>query len=218
MSADKPAAKARPKQTAPLSSSFSPTGIPLSFKKVDWCWTRRTTQPELSCCKDDEYIASTQTSASRKRWSKWILEVEEGVRVSIHQIYVHWSIRSWIDHLRRGGGHKKSFQYCTDSIEQEILLLRAIQGHSRENLVDPSLQDNVLIRDNFFGYIYHVGCYFNTHSIIESGLIAGGKKRQPGSTSGILYSRASFGHASQEERILCDRAPSTPRCSVLDRY
>ena len=41
--------------------------------------------------------------------------------------------------------------------------------------MDPSLQDNVLIPDNFFEYIYHVGCYFKLHSIITSGLIAGGK-------------------------------------------
>ena len=41
--------------------------------------------------------------------------------------------------------------------------------------MDPSLQDHVLIPDNFFEYIYHVGCHFTTHSIIEFGLIPGGK-------------------------------------------
>ena len=30
--------------------------------------------------------------------------------------------------------------------------------HSGRNLVDPSLQDNVLIPDDFFEYTYHVGC------------------------------------------------------------
>ena len=93
--------------------------------------------------------------------------------------------------------------------------------------MDPSLQDNVLIPDNFFEYIYHVGCYFNMHSIIELGSIAGGKKCQLGSTNGILHSRESFGHAlSRAERIRSDKASiccsqakveSTPRCSVLDR-
>ena len=87
----------------------------------------------------------------------------------------NWSIRAWIDHLRRGGGQKKRFQYCTDSIGEETLYLRAIRGHSGENHVDPSLQDNVLIPDNFFEYIYHVGCYSNLHSVITSGLIAGGE-------------------------------------------
>ena len=87
----------------------------------------------------------------------------------------NWSIRAWIDHLRRGGGQKKRFQYCTDSIGEETLYFRAIRGHSGENPVDPSLQHNVLIPDNFFEYIYHVGCYSNLHSVITSGLIAGGK-------------------------------------------
>ena len=52
-----------------------------------------------------------------------------------------------------GGGNKKRFQYCTDSSGQEILYLRALQGHQGRNPIDPSLQDNVLIPDNFFEYI-----------------------------------------------------------------
>ena len=42
-----------------------------------------------------------------------------------------------------GGGNKKRFQYCTDSSGQEILHLRALQGHSGRNPTDPTLQDNV---------------------------------------------------------------------------
>ena len=49
-----------------------------------------------------------------------------------------------------GGGNKKIFQYCTDSSGQEILYLRALHGHSGRNPIDPALQDNVLIPDNFF--------------------------------------------------------------------
>ena len=82
--------------------------------------------------------------------------------------------------MARGGGNKKRIQYCTDD-SGEILYLRALQGHSGRNLVDPSLQDNVLIPDGFFKYIYHVGCAINVHSIINSGLIPGGQnlsKRQ----------------------------------------
>ena len=57
-----------------------------------------------------------------------------------------------------GGGNKKRFQYCTDPSGQEILYLRALQGHSGRNSTDPSLQDNVLIPNNFFEYICHIGC------------------------------------------------------------
>ena len=79
-----------------------------------------------------------------------------------------------------GVGNKKRFQYCTDS-SGKILQLRALQSHSGRNLIDPSLQDNVLIPDDFFKYIYNVGCAINLHSIINSGLILGAQnlsKRQ----------------------------------------
>ena len=47
--------------------------------------------------------------------------------------------------------------------------------------IDPSLQDNVVIQRGFFHHIYHIGCAFNLHSIINNGLIPGGQnssKRQ----------------------------------------
>ena len=43
------------------------------------------------------------------------------------------------------------------------------------SLILPTLQDNVIIPDGFFNYIYHVGCAINLHSIINSGLIPGGQ-------------------------------------------
>ena len=74
----------------------------------------------------------------------------------------------WSDDVRKskmagGGGNKKTFQYCTDPSGQEILYLRALQGHSRRNPIDPTLQGNILIPNNFFEYIYHVGCAVNLH-------------------------------------------------------
>ena len=78
------------------------------------------------------------------------------------------------------GGAKRRFQYCIDD-SGTIVYFRALQGHSGRNLIDPSLQDNVVIPSNFFQHIYHVGCAFNFHSIINSGLIPGGQnssKRQ----------------------------------------
>ena len=92
----------------------------------------------------------------------------------------HWSDDKWKSIMARGGGHKKRFQYCTDSLG-EILYLRALQGHSGRNIIDPSLQDNVLIPDDCFEYINHIGCAVNVHSITNSGLIPGGQilsKRQ----------------------------------------
>ena len=79
-----------------------------------------------------------------------------------------------------GGGNKRIFQYYTDS-SGEILDFRALQSHSGRNLVDPSLQDNVLIPDDFFKYICHAGRAINSHSTTNSGLTPGGQnssKRQ----------------------------------------
>ena len=93
----------------------------------------------------------------------------------------HRSDEMWKSTMTKGGGNKKSFQYCTDPSGQEILYLRALQGHSGRNLTDPSLQDNVLIPSDFFEYIYHIGCAMNLHSIGNSRLIRGGQnlsKRQ----------------------------------------
>ena len=74
-----------------------------------------------------------------------------------------------------GGGNKKLFQYCADPSGQEILYLQALQGHSGRNPIDPTLQDNVLIPNNFFKYIYHTGCAVSLHSITNSGSVAGGQ-------------------------------------------
>ena len=92
----------------------------------------------------------------------------------------HWSDSKWKKSMAGGGGNKKIYQYCTD-VSGTIVYFRALQGHSGRNLIDPSLQGNVIIQSNFSQHIYHVGCAFNLHSIISSGLIPGGQslsKRQ----------------------------------------
>ena len=90
-----------------------------------------------------------------------------------HYVFCHhWSDEKWKSSMAGRGGNKKIFQYCIASWGP-ILYLRALQGHSGRNLNDPSLQDNVVIPDGFFKYIYHVRCAINLHSIIDSGLITG---------------------------------------------
>ena len=50
-------------------------------------------------------------------------------------------------------------EFCTSELFKVI--------HSGRNLIDPSLQDNVLIPNDFFEYIYHIGCAINLHSIVR---------------------------------------------------
>ena len=106
----------------------------------------------------------------------------------------HWSDDRWKKSMARGGGNKKRFQYCTDS-SGIILYLRALQGHSGRSLLDPTLQDNLVIPSNFFQYIYHVGCAINLHSIINSGLILGGQNFEQ-QTDSILSACGSHGQKS----------------------
>ena len=66
----------------------------------------------------------------------------------------------WRTCLAAGGVSKRRYQCCSYS-SGRILYLRALQGHSGNNLVDPTLQDNVVIGSGIFHYINHIGCAFN---------------------------------------------------------
>ena len=87
-----------------------------------------------------------------------------------HSQIQHWSDDRWKACLAAGGGSKRRYQYCSDN-SGPILYLRALQGHSESNLIDPTLQDNVLIGPGIFPYIYHVGSTFNLYSIVSNGLV-----------------------------------------------
>ena len=56
-----------------------------------------------------------------------------------HSQIQNWSDDRWKACLAAGGGAKRRYQYCTD-ISGTIVYLRALQGHSGRNLIDPSLQ------------------------------------------------------------------------------
>ena len=91
-----------------------------------------------------------------------------------HSQIQHWSDDRWKACLAAGGGSKRRYQDCSDD-SGKILYLRALQGHSGSNLIDPALQDNVLIRPGIFPYIYHMRSTFNLHSIVRNGLVPGGQ-------------------------------------------
>ena len=103
-------------------------------------------------------------------------------RIKFHLRNQFSQVQHWLDDrcLAAGGGTKRRYQYCSDN-SGTILYLRAPQAHSGHDLIDPLLQDNVIIQMRFFQHIYHIGCAFNLHSIINNGLILGGQnssKRQ----------------------------------------
>ena len=67
-------------------------------------------------------------------------------------------------------------QYCLNpNSSNQFLYLRAIQGHSRDNAIDPELQDNVLLPKGFTEYTNDVGDAIEFNSIVRIGLIPGRK-------------------------------------------
>ena len=108
----------------------------------------------------------------------------------------HWFDDRWKKSMAGGGGNKKIFRCCTDS-SGIILYLRALQGHSGRSLIDPSLQDSVVIPDGFFKYFYHVGCAISLHSSISSGLTLGGQNLNNRQTDSILSACGSHGQESE---------------------
>ena len=57
-----------------------------------------------------------------------------------HSQIQNWSDDRWKACLAAGGGSKRRYQYCSDNLGS-IIYLRALQGHSGSNLIDPTLQD-----------------------------------------------------------------------------
>ena len=112
------------------------------------------------------------------------LHREEDGAIQVYKIKFHlrdhfsqiqnWSDDRWKACLTAGGGSKRRYQYCSDNLGS-IIYLRALEGHSGSNLIDPALQDNVLIGPGIFPYIYHLGSNFNLHSIVRNGLVPGGQ-------------------------------------------
>ena len=70
-----------------------------------------------------------------------------------HPQIQNWSDDRWIACLAAGGGPKRRYQYCSDYLGS-IIYLRALQGHSGSNLIDPALQDNVLIGPGIYSLTF----------------------------------------------------------------
>ena len=139
----------------------------------------------------------------------------------------NWSDDRWIACLAAGGGSKRRYQYCSDYLGS-IIYLRALQGHSGCNLIDLTLQDNVLIGPGIFPYIYHVGGNFNLYSIISTGLIPGGQNLSRRQSVFFLPvdPRKEDHKGSRVYRLLCTTCRTilakcmeeTSRYGILDRY
>ena len=71
------------------------------------------------------------------------------------------------------------FQYCQNYCNT-LLCIRALQGHTGGDLIEPELMGHVAILFNWNNFLFHRGCSFNFQSILDAVLIAGGKERRAG--------------------------------------
>ena len=164
-------AKAKPQKREPIDT---PSIIPMHERK----WIDiEPSEPTLAA-----YDVSKKV-VSLLRHNQTLQREEDGAiqfwRIKFHLRNQYSQVQHWPDErckscVAAGGGSKRRYQYCTD-ISGTIIYIRALQGHSRHNLIDPTLQDNIVIGSGIFHYIYHIGCAFNLHSIINNGLIPGGQ-------------------------------------------
>ena len=139
---------------------------------MDWYWTRSPIRSSVPSGKKNKHSSSTRRITSRRRWSGRILETE---RWSSEQIWVLSILVWWCmqDGRRRRQQEKISILHWP--VRTNFFDFRALQGYSGRKPIDPTLQDNVFIPNDFFEYIYHIGCAVSVHSITNSGLIAGGQ-------------------------------------------
>ena len=130
-------------------------------------------------------------------------------------------VEAWISFLAKGGGPKKRFQYCLNpNSSKHFLYFRAIEGHSGGTIVDPTLQDNLLLPDNFADYIYHIGNAHDMHSIIQGGLILGGRSLRRDRQSVFFHSREPDVRQSRSGRrsIRSTYLESSPTYSILVQF
>ena len=88
----------------------------------------------------------------------------------------YWFDEMWKSKVAGGGGNKKIFSILYWLVRtRNSLSPSSPRSFRTQSHWYPSLQDNVLIPDIFFEYIYHIGCAISLHSVTNSGLIAGGQ-------------------------------------------
>ena len=127
-----------------------------------------------------------------------------------------WPVEAWITFLAKGGGPKRRFQYFLNpNSSKHFLYFRAIQGHSGGTRVDPTLQDNVLLPEDFAEYIYHIRNVHDMHSIIQGGLIPGGRSlKRTGSQCFFLAVNPMYANQDLEE-VQYDLDKPELRCTKI---
>ena len=83
--------------------------------------------------------------------------------------------------------NKMRFEYYESSQGFFAVYIRAIQGHTGENMIAPELMGHVAIPYNWKEFIFHRVCSYNANSFLDTGLVAGGKESRGRETKNLLH-------------------------------
>ena len=108
-----------------------------------------------------------------------------------------FSDSQWLD-CRHRGSSRPRFQCCTNS-NNNLLHVRAIQGHSGAVLIALELMNHVAIPLRWKEFQFHVGNSFTVNSILQAALIAGGKGTQEGRQTVFFTLLYPFGGETERE-------------------
>ena len=166
--------KARPRQKL---SNVDFRFYSCSWKEMDRKWNTTITRSQvLWSVKSHDPIATTWSiSPSRKRRSNPLQWHHR--RVQEEEVRQWFAMVIWrldINSGKRMRSEKRFQYYVNPNSSNQFLYFRVIQGHSRDNAVDPTWQDNVLLPKRFTEYIYHVGNATDLNSLIRNGYFSGG--------------------------------------------
>ena len=144
-------AKAKPQRREPAGSS--PRIVPIERRNWIDIEPRKYSLSEYEVSKKVIFLLRHSQQVHREEdEAVHFCRMKENLQNHPQSIHERWK-----SCLAAGGGVKRRFQYCIDD-SGAIVYFRALQGHSGRNLIDPPLQDNVVIPSNFFQHIYHIGC------------------------------------------------------------
>ena len=138
---------------APSNPVDTPTTIPMHERRwIDIEPSEQTLAAYDLSKKVISLLRHNQTVQQEKDGAIEFYRIKFHLRNHSSQVQ-HWSDERWKSCLVARGGSKRRYQYCSYN-SRRILYLRALQGHSVNNLIDPTLQDNVVIGTGIFPYIY----------------------------------------------------------------
>ena len=182
IASEKPIAKARPRQK--VTVKLTSVSIPVLERK--WIDIETHRSHDHKCYEVSKAITRLlrhdQSVPRRSHGAIHYSDITEECRKQKFDDASQWLLGDWKSTLATGGGAKKRFQCCVNpSSSNQFLYLRAIQGHSGDNAIDPAMQDNVLLLPKgLTEYIYRVRNANELNSIIRNGLIPEGKSFKRG--------------------------------------